>query len=248
MTGPTGRTSAALTVHLDHLPIWLVISSKGARQRHWHQQCGAGTRAHSRAAYAEGMHCLTEAEAPLTLGQTAKAPHFPYLECRLSKRSCRGAMRRRGVCAITSGRGVGCLATAEVCCQQEMKYASPTALIERPVRPFTKLFVRPIAFLALLSLEIGRNGAKVQGVSRLLLSYRRSNCTVARRNRHDHLRTQPPQPPRRWRLRSRNRGFRPPVARARARPRTDPFDVGRVQQLPQGARRPWIGSARVASG
>jgi hypothetical protein len=42
VTGPTGWTSAALTVHLDHLPIWLVVSSKGARQRHWHRQGGAG--------------------------------------------------------------------------------------------------------------------------------------------------------------------------------------------------------------
>src|SRR5262245_3129357 len=65
-------------------------------------------------------------------------------------------------------------------------------------------------------------------------SYRRSNCTVARRSYHDHHRTQPPQPPRRWRHRPGNRGFRAPAARTRARHRTDPFDVGRVQQLPQG--------------
>jgi len=34
------------------------------------------------------------------------------------------------------------------------------AWIERPVHPFTKLLGRPIAFLALLSWEIGRNRAK----------------------------------------------------------------------------------------
>ena len=50
------------------------------------------------------------------------------------------------------------------------EYASPTALIERPVRPFTKLFVRLIAFLALLSLEIGRNGAKFRASPVAVLS------------------------------------------------------------------------------
>jgi hypothetical protein len=50
------------------------------------------------------------------------------------------------------------------------EYASPTALIERPVRPFTKLFVRPIAFLAFLSLEIGRNGAKFRASPVAVLS------------------------------------------------------------------------------
>ena len=72
------------------------------------------------------------------------------------------------------------------------------------------------------------------GVSRLLLYPPSNNCTLARRNLHDHRRAQPPQPPRRRRRRSGGRGFRASVARPRARPRADRYDVGRGEQLPQG--------------
>src|SRR6186997_903190 len=50
---------------------------------------------------------------------------------------------------------------------------------------------------SLPQLEIGRNRARFRGVVRL-----------ARRHSHEHRHTQPPHPPRRWRLRAGNRGFR----------------------------------------
>ena len=83
------------------------------------------------------------------------------------------------------------------------EYASSTTLVERPAHPFTTLLLRPVA-LSRFSLN--------SGLSRLLLYSRRSNCTAAKRNLHDHRRTQPPQPPCRWRVRPDDRGCRAPVA------------------------------------
>lgn len=51
------------------------------------------------------------------------------------------------------------------------------ALIERPVRPFTKLLARPIARRVLPSWEIGRNRAKFRTFPCCCPPYRRSKCT-----------------------------------------------------------------------
>ena len=66
-------------------------------------------------------------------------------------------------------------------------------------------------------------------------AYWRSNTTVARRNSHDDLDTQPSQPSCRWRLRPGSRGFRAPITRFCARGRSDPIDVGGANNYLKGA-------------